>query len=148
MSTDPKSTKKAARKGFSTKAKEKALRLIAEGTLTQKQVAAKIGCSINAIQQWKAKYKEADGSTPSVPKKATKRAKGKKRGKKAGRRIPRNNETVTVIQSRTSFDEFVRNYWNNNPSAADVLLLPPDIAPEAVQYVNNVLRYAYEQLHG
>ena len=148
MSADPKPTKKATRKGFSAKTKEKAMRLIAEGTLTQKQVAAKIGCSINAIQQWKAKFNESDGSTPSAPKRAAKRAKGKKRGKKAARRTLRGKVAMTVVTPRTSFDEFVRDYWNNNASAADVLLLPPEIAPKAVQYVNDVLRYAYEQLHG
>ena len=43
------------------------------------------------------------------------------------------------------FDEFVQDYWSECAEAADVLRLPPDIAPKAVQYVNNVLRYAYDQ---
>ena len=124
------------------------MRLIAEGALTQKQIATKIGCSVNAIQQWKAKFKKSDGATPSAPKKAAKRAKGKKRGKKASRRIVRSHVALTMGMPQISFDEFVRNYWNNNPSAADVLLLPPEITPKAVQYVNDVLRYAYEQLLG
>ena len=121
------------------------MQLIAEGTLTQKQIAKKIGCSVNAIQQWRAKFKESDGSTPSAPRKAVKRAKGIRRGKKTARRRV---ETMSAAKPRTGFDEFVRNYWNKNSKAADVLLLPPEIAPQAVQYVNDVLRYAYDQLHG
>ena len=148
MSTDPKPTKKATRKGFSAKTKEKAMQLLAEGELTQKQIAKKFGCSVNAIQQWKAKFKKSGASTPSTPKKAAKRVKGKKKGKKAARRTQRSNVTVIATKSWITFDEFARNYWNDNPSAADVLLLPPEIAPEAVRHINEVLRYAYEQLHG
>jgi len=143
MSTEPTPTQKAGRKSFSPKIKEKAMRLIAEGELTQKQVADKIGCSINAIQQWKAKYKEMDESAPAFPKKAS-----RKKSKRRGKRLPKNVEVIAVEESRIAFDDFARNFWSENPRAADVLLLPPDITPEAVRYVNDVLLYAYEQLGG
>jgi len=34
------------------------------------------------------------------------------------------------------------------PKASEVLKLPPDMMPEAVKYVNNVLKYAYDNLCG
>ena len=138
MSTDQAQTKKVVRKSFSPKIKEKALRLVAEGELTQKQIATKIGCSINAIQQWKAKYQGSDESVPSVPKKT----------KKRGKRLPIIEKQAASAESQIACDDFVRNYWSENKRAADVLRLPPEIAPEAVRYINDVLRYAYERLHG
>jgi hypothetical protein len=57
--------------------------------------------------------------------------------------------TVTaapVGKPTITFDEFVQDYWKEYKGASDVLRLPPDIMPKAVQYVNDVLRYAYGRL--
>jgi hypothetical protein len=47
-----------------------------------------------------------------------------------------------------TFDEFVHGYWKEYKEASDVLRLPPDMMAKAVQYVNDVLRYAYGRLGG
>lgn len=125
------------------------MRLITEEGFTMKQAADKIGCSVNAIQNWKAQYKNSDGVTPSFPKKAAKSAKGKKGSKKIANRYVQGNAGTAVAKgTQVAFDAFVRNFWSKHAKAAEVLLLPPEIAPEAVRYINDVLRYAYKQLHG
>ena len=115
------------KKTFSPETKAEALRLIFEEGYTLQQAADHIGCNVNSIQKWKATSKKAR-------KKAVKRSK-----KKVSR-------SITVATG--TFDEFVQNYWRDHADAAEVLQLPPDLAPKAVQYVNNVLRYAYDQLGG
>ena len=149
--------KKASRYGFTPEIKEETLRLIREDGYTAKQAAEYAGCSINAIQQWKAAAKSGKktvaaketGNGADVVELAVKSV---KKAKKSKRRRKGTKKTTVVAtpaeQPSISFDEFVRGYWNECEGAGDVLRLPPDIMPQAVQYVNNVLRYAYDQFCG
>ena len=117
--------------------KKEAVRLILEENYTQQQAAEYVGCNINSIKNWldaaKSHNKRAKSTTSAGPVKRRRR----KRVKRA---------TVTTVASQHSFDEFVQGYWSTHKEAAEVLQLPPDLAPEAVRYVNNVLRYAYNTL--
>ena len=128
MPTTKKRKKRSVtKKGFSAKVREEAMRLIFEEKLSMKDAAAKIGCSVNSVQAWKKQY----NPEPSVRKTAVQ---------------PR----ISQPQSKSpqiAFDDFVRNYWNGGTRAVDVLLLPPEIGPKVVQYVNEALRYAYDQFH-
>jgi transposase-like protein len=124
--------KASVRKSFSPEIKAEALRLIREEGYTAKQAAEYAGCSTFSIQQWKA----------TEP--------GAKSAKKSKRRKRKNVVKMTVGITPTekppiTFDEFVQEYWNECEGASDVLRLPPDIMPKAVQYVNNVLQYAYDR---
>ena len=122
----------ATRKTFSPETKAEALQLLSDG-YTLKQTADHIGCNVNSIQNWKAAAKSGKRRSKKI-----KRAKVRKKAARAAR----------AAVHHASFAEFVQNYWRQNRDAGDVLQLPPDIAPKAVQYVNNVLRYAYDQLGG
>jgi len=124
--------KESGRKTYSPETKAEAIRLLFEEGYTIDQTAAQIGCSINSIQKWKAA------------------AKAGRKIKKVRRRRRRRGVAAPAVtgQPPFTFEEFVQNYWSEHTDAADVLRLPPDLAPKAVQYVNNVLRYAYEQLCG
>ena len=44
------------------------------------------------------------------------------------------------------FDTFVRNFWHEGTRAVDVLLLPPEIGPKVLSYVNEALKYGFETL--
>jgi hypothetical protein len=44
-----------------------------------------------------------------------------------------------------AYEDFVREYWQEGTKATDVLLLPPEISPAVVRYVNEPLKYAYDQ---
>ena len=114
------------KKTFSPETKAEAIRLLSEG-YTMQQAADHIGCNVNSIQKWKAVSKKA-------------------RKKSVKRKVKKVSKS-TIVATGT-FDEFVQNYWREHADAAEVLQLPPDLAPKAVQYVNNVLRYAYDQLGG
>jgi len=125
----------SGKKTFSPETKAEALRLLSEEGYTLQQAADKIGCNVNSIQNWRAAAKSG-------------KKKSGKRVKKLKRRTKSASTTVHADTSHISFEEFVQGYWSKHKDAADVLQLPPDIAPKAVQYVNNVLRYAYDQLCG
>ena len=130
--------------------------MIGEG-YTAKQAAEYAGCSTFSIQQWKAaaksgKMKTAVKETAEETEVAEPTVKSVKKAKKAKRRRRRNGKTkavvaaVSVEKPSITFDEFVQDYWSECPEAADVLRLPPDLMPKAVEYVNNVLRYTYDRL--
>ena len=123
-------------KSFSPEARAEALQLLKDG-LPQKEIAERIGCSIPSLQSWK---KQAGG------KKSGKKKKAKSSKKVAA--VEADAECKCENCSCVSFDEFVRAYWTKNPKANEVLKLPPDMMPEAVKYVNNVLKYAYDNLCG
>jgi len=123
-------------KSFSPEERAEALQLLKEGH-PQKEIAEQIGCSIASLQSWK------------------KQAKSKKNGKKKKAKSSKKSAAAEATAECTCeccdcipFDEFVRDYWAKCPKAGDVLKLPPDMVPEAVRYVNNVLKYAYDNLCG
>ena len=147
--------KKANRYGFTPEIKAETLRLIRDENYTAKQAAAFAGCSLNAIQNWKAdakagKIKVAVKGTSNGAETAEPTVKAVKKAKKTKRR-KRNGITKTTVATAPAekpsitFDEFVQGYWSECDGANDVLRLPADIMPKAVQYVNDVLRYAYDQ---
>jgi len=121
-------------KTFSAEEKATALQLLKDG-IPQKEIAEQIGCSIASLQSWK---------------KATK---GKRSGKKKKGKSSKKVATVDAgaecnceCCNGVHFEDFVQTYWTKSPKANEVLKLPPDMMPEAVKYVNNVLKYAYDQL--
>ena len=125
--------------------------MIGEG-YTAKQAAEYAGCSTFSIQQWKAAAKSGKMKTAvketveeEVAEPAVKKAKKAKRRRRNGKTKPV-VATVSTEKPSISFDEFVQDYWSEHPEAADVLRLPPDLMPKAVEYVNNVLRYTYDRL--
>jgi len=145
--------KNTNRYGFTPEIKAEALRLIRDESYTAKQAAEYAGCSLNAIQNWKAEAKAgkikvaakgtSNGAEPTV--KSVKKAKKTKRRKRKGTTIA-TAITAPAVEPSVSFDKFVQGYWSECEGANDVLRLPADIMPKAVQYVNDVLRYAYDQL--
>jgi transposase-like protein len=130
QSTQAMPAKKQKKKNYPVKIRKEAMRLIFEDKLTYKEVAAKIGCSINTIHSWRRQYK-AGKSEAAVPK------------TRVQSKVSQRKKAVATPE--TSFDDFIRNYWNEGTRAVDVLLLPPEIGPKVAQYVNEALRYAYDQ---
>jgi len=119
-------------KSFSPEARAEALQLLKAGS-SQQEVADQIGCSIASLQSWK------------------RAARGKKSGKKKKTKSGKKAATVEAdcpceCCCCVPFEEFVHGYWTECPKASEVLKLPPDMMPEAVKYVNNVLKYAYDNL--
>ena len=121
-------------KTFSAEERAHALQLLKDGT-PQKEIAEQIGCSVASLQSWKQQ------------------AKGKKNGKK---KRAKSSRKAVAIKAETEctceccngipFKDFVHGYWTKSSKAGEVMKLPPDMMPEAVKYVNNVLKYAYENL--
>jgi hypothetical protein len=151
--------KNANRYGFTPEIKAETLRLIRDESYTAKQAADFAGCSLNAIQNWKAaanagKIKVAvkgtsngaESAEPAV--KPVKKAKKTKRGRRKGVKKTTVATIAPTVKPIITFDEFVQGYWSEYPEAMDIMRLPPDITPKAVQYVNDVLRYAYDRFSG
>jgi transposase-like protein len=137
---------KSVRNSFSPEIRAKALRLMAEDGYTLNQTAAEIGCSVAALQNWKKADKEGTWNAPAVEEwDAEVTTEPAKKTKKVKRRKKAVKKATVVPKATMSFEDFVRDYWRKNAKASDVLLLPPEIAPEAVRHTNDVLRYAYEQ---
>ena len=120
-------------KSFSQEEKAKALQLLKDGH-TQKEVSEQMGCSIASLQLWK---RATEGKKKSKKKKTAKLA--KKTAKVA-------EECNCECCCCVSFEEFAHGYWSKAPHAGEVLKLPPDMMPEAVKYINNVLKYAHDHL--
>ena len=123
-------------KSFSADERAEALQLLKDGH-TLKDVAQQIGCSVASLQSWK------------------KQAGGKKNGKKKKAKSKKKVAAVEVAEecnceccNCVPFEDFVHDYWAEAPNAGEVLKLPPDMMPEAVKYINNVLKYAYDNLCG
>jgi transposase-like protein len=146
--------KKTVKKSFTQEVKAETLRLIREDGYTLKQAAEYAGCSLAAIQQWKAAAKagkikiaanetvdEAETAEPAVKK--AKKSKRRRKGAKTPTTV-----TAVAVKPTVMFDEFVQGFWSEYPEAMDIMRLPADITPKAVQYVNDVLRYAYDQFCG
>ena len=121
-------------KSFSAEEKADALQLLKDGH-TQKEVADQMGCSVASLQLWK---RAAGG------KKKGKKKKAKSKKKAAGTAVECTCECCCCVP----FEDFVHDYWTKYPKASEVLKLPPDIMPGAVEYINNVLKYAYNNLCG
>jgi len=115
-------------KGYPLKVRKEAIRLLTEENLTVGQVAKQIGCSVECVRQWKLRYSESTPDTSTSTKPSPRRP------------------AVVAQESSTDFDEFARQYWQGGSRAVDVLLLPSEIGPKIIHYVNEALRYAYETL--
>ena len=124
-------------KSFSPEARAEALQLL-KGGYSQKEVAEQVGCSIASLQSWK---QQAKGKKNGKKKKA-------KSSKKVAAAVEAVTECTCECCTCVPFDDFVQGYWTQCPNAGEVLKLPPDMMPEAVKYVNNVLKYAYKNLCG
>jgi len=145
--------KASSRYGFTPEIKAEALRLIREEKYTAKEAAEYAGCSLAAIQQWKVAAKAgkikvatngAESAEPAV--KSVKKTR-KTRRRRKGTTVS-TATTAPAVKPMITFNEFVQDYWSEYPSAMDVMRLPVNITPKAVEYVNNVLRYAYNQFSG
>ena len=127
--------------------------MIRDEKYTAKQAAEYAGCSLAAIQQWKAAAKAgkikiaANGAKTAEP--VVKSVKKSKKSKKRRKGTTKTTVvTAPVEKPIITFDEFVQDYWSECEGAADILRLPPDITPKAIEYVYNVLRYAYDRCCG
>lgn len=132
MPTEQVKSKSPAKKNYPPKVKKEAMRLIFEENYTLEQTAAAIGCSVGAVRQWKAKHQKAK-KTISV-------------GKKPKTSPQQPAKASEQKKPSIDFDEFARQYWQEGTRAVDVLLLPAEVGPKIVNYVNEALRYAFDKL--
>jgi hypothetical protein len=123
-------------KSFSAEEKADALQLLKDGH-TLKEVAQQTGCSVASLQSWK----KAAGVKKNGKKK-------KAKSKKKSAAVVVGAECSCECCRCVPFEDFVHDYWTKHPKAGEVLKLPPDMMSEAVRYVNNVLKYAYDHLCG
>ena len=122
-----------AKKGFSVKDKEKALKLMANG-VSQSQVAEQIGCSVSSLQAWKKEAKDNG------------QAADKDKCEETPQCCLDKGCSEKATTPKNGADDFIRKFWNKNYRAVDMLLNPKDVSPEeAVKLVNEALTYAYEQ---
>ena len=110
------------------------MRLLSEENLSYQQIADQVGCSLTTIKNWKAAHQSKKPSSKPVPNPV------------ASQHLSKDIQHVAVKKTPIAFDDFVRNYWNQGTRAVDALLMPPDIGPKVVEYVNEALKYAYEKL--
>jgi transposase-like protein len=119
-----------SRKRFTAKEKDKAVQLLLEGNLSQKQVAQKFGCSIASLQQWK---KAAREESPAADQCECEEAEC------CG------NLTSNAAAKKGAADDLTRKFWNKNFRAVDMLLAPKDVSQEdAIKLVNEALQFAYD----
>ena len=103
---------------------------MAEGNLTRKQIAQKIGCSIDALQKWKRAARDNSQVVEQPGCEEAEECCGKHK--------------ASPLPKKGTADDFVRQFWNKNFRAVDMLLSPKDVSPEeAVKLVNEALIYAY-----
>ena len=118
---------------YSNDVRQEAIRLLTEGKLSAAQVAKRLGCSYNTVLSWQKK--EQCSTTPVKPKASPKVP-----------ITPSPNSKQQELLPEMDFDTFMRNFWNEGTRAVDVLLLPPELSPKVVNYVNEALKFAFETL--
>ena len=135
---EPDMAKKKIKKTYSQDARQEAIRLLTKEKLSAAAVAKKLGCSYGTILSWQKKEQEMattaakPKATPEAPTEVTVNPSPKPEQRK--------------LLPEVDFDTFVRNFWNEGTRAVDVLLLPPELSPRVVNYVNEALKYAFETL--
>jgi len=125
-------------KSFTADEKAEALQLLKDGH-SRKEVADQMGCSIASLQLWK---RSAGGKKKGKKKKTAKSTKKGAVASASACQCGCGCECCCCV----SFEEFAHGYWSKAPHAGEVLKLPPDMMPEAVKYINNVLKYAHDHL--
>ena len=115
-------------KSFSPEVREKAIRMFKQGQ-SQRKIAKKLGCASETVRRWKQQYEESIAARPVVE-----------------NGTPNEKAIVPKKVAPVDFDNIVRGYWQEGTRAVDVLLLPPEIGPVVLRYVNEALKYAYERL--
>jgi len=120
-----KAAKKATRNSFSPEDKSSALKMLAEGS-TLKQTAEHFGCSVAALQQWKAKFK------PS------------KAGKKAAKKTTRKPRLMPNAIHQEGWKRFIREYFEHDNKVAEILASPPVEGFDLLSKVNDALSFAYD----
>jgi transposase-like protein len=126
-----------SRKTFSEKVKEKAVQLMLDGELSQKQIAQKFGCSVPSLQQWRKALQNIEAEQEEWSEEEY---------------VEESDEVETVQKSipspapkKGTADELVRQFWNKSFRAVDMLLTPKDVSSdEVVKLVNEALNYAYD----
>ena len=126
------SAKPKARKSFSPEIKETAMAMLNNGS-TLKQTAEHIGCSVAALQQWKAKTAKKAGRKPGRKSKKVKKAQTQQR-----------ITAVVSAKSEALCEHFIREYWCQENRGADMLASPPLSGFNIFFRVNEALKYAYE----
>jgi len=126
------------KKTFSEKVKAKAVQMMLEGSIPQKQIAKKFGCSLASLQSWKGAAQNNGVAQEECEEEVAECAEEPCCGK---------HKIMPLQAQENGADDFVRKFWNKNYRAVDMLLAPKDVsAEEAVKLVNEALLYAYEQL--
>jgi transposase-like protein len=166
----PDMAKKKTKITYSPEVRQKAIRLLTEQKLSTAEVAKKLGCSYQTVVNWQkkeegspapAKSKASSRETSAAPVVTTSAVTSSESSVtapevKASEASSEISPEVSVtpspkpVQQRLlpelDFDTFVRNFWNEGTRAVDALLMPPDIGPKVVNYVNEALKYAFETL--
>ena len=132
---------------YSPEVHQEAIRLLSEQNLSAAEVAAKLGCSYWSVVNWRKKEERIRGMR--IGKRVRKRTRGKERGEEDKTPAPLPTSPAPLEKSprpSTDFDTFVKNFWNKGTRAVDVLLLPPEIGPKVLNYINEALKYGFETL--
>jgi transposase-like protein len=118
---------------YSPQVRQEAIRLLTEEKLSAKKVAEQLGCSYNTVLSW---HKSAFGTPPTGEPSASAKVLV----------TPPSNSQPNKAVPEMDFDTFVRSFWNEGTRAVDVLLLPPEVGPKVINYVNEALKYAFDKL--
>ena len=126
-------------KSYSPEIREKVVRML-EQNLSNKQIAEEVGCGPEAVRRWRIKYMASKSA--NHPKQT-----GVEKEQLAAK-SPRADESTIAPKKAASVEaeDVVRGYWQEGTRAVDVLLLPPEIGPTVLRYVNEALRYAHDRL--
>ena len=93
-----------------------------------------------ATRRWRIKYMASKVTNrPKQTEVEKKQPAAKKLGTDEGTIVPKKVTAAEV-------ENVVRAYWQEGTRAVDVLLLPPEIGPTVLRYVNEALKYAHDRL--
>ncbi|MDR0328900.1 MAG: hypothetical protein LBI05_11455 [Planctomycetaceae bacterium] len=124
-----------AKKEFSNKIKTKALRLMNEGAITQKQIAKKIGCSVAALSLWRRAYMDGQLGDEIVEDDESAEYESCETS---------HTKVSTAQKNRDAIHELKMKFWSEDFRAANMLLTPTGASPdEVVGLINEALEYAY-----
>jgi transposase-like protein len=134
-----------AKKVFSTKEKNKAIRLMSEGDLTRQQIADKIRCSVAALTLWRRAYLDGQAVEEEWEDETIETE------EPAAAVTCQTSCTIDHVRvpvakkSQDAILELKKQFWSEDFRAANMLLTPTGANPdEVVGLINEALEYAYK----
>jgi len=123
----------------------KAVRMMLQGDMTQKQIAEKFGCSVPALQLWRKDLQDSveDAEEEEETEEEEEVTEAPKPKSPFGGVVSNTN----LKSKQEALHALKKKYWEQDSRGVDMLLTPTGASPdEVVRLINKALDFAFNYL--